>query len=268
MRRLLAALVAPWLATIAFAAPGLVPGGYGEFDVELPASLRTMAGRGTPSPVRRALVTIGAPADFDSARDWPVLVVSATSDPGYRSSRTLLRAYGETALASGWIVVAADAKDAEAVEDDTVLRLALNTAALAVLRKLWPAAGKAPLAFAGFSGGAKHSGWLAAAFAAQGRTVIGLYLAGVNEETLVDAATHFGVLDDAFRGIPVFLQSAQEDAVATPDDHRAIASKLRRAGFTQVRLESHPGTHTVVPMPMRSALDWFRERAAPAMPRK
>ncbi|MBK6980427.1 MAG: hypothetical protein IPH30_02040 [Betaproteobacteria bacterium] len=189
-------------------------------------------------------------------------MISATSDPGYRSSRRLLRDYAKTALESGWVVVAADAVQAGAtLEDEVPLRLALNSAALAVLRKQWPGGGKAPLAFGGFSGGAKHSCWLAAAFAKEGRTVIGLYLAGVNEETLVPAAKLFGVLDASFRRIPVFLQSGKGDEVATPADHRDVVSKLKRAGFTNLRLEYFQGTHEVEPGPLRSALDWYLETA-------
>ncbi|MGE3451522.1 MAG: MBL fold metallo-hydrolase [Burkholderiales bacterium] len=263
--RFLTTLLASWAATAALAAPGLSPGGHAEFDVELPEALRKMAGRGETSPVSRARVTIAVPAGFDGGGGWPVLVVSATSDPGYNSSRRLLRAYGEAALAGGWIVVAADPAGTDAaMQDEVPLRLAINTAALAVLRKLWPEGGKAPLAFGGFSGGAKYSCWLAAAFAREGRTVIGLYLAGVNEEALVPAATRLGVLDDAFRRIPVFLQSGEGDTVATPADHRRILSELKRAGFTNVRLESIPGPHAVEPGPLRTALAGFRDAAAMA----
>src|SRR5215510_1469058 len=94
----------PWLlplACTAVLAAGLNPGGSSEFRVELPPELRTLAGRGQVSPVTHALVTVVLPANFDTARDWPVLIVNATSVPQYHSSRALLRAYAAAAVAQG-----------------------------------------------------------------------------------------------------------------------------------------------------------------------
>ena len=262
-----ASLLTSLLATAALAAPGTTAGTLSEYKVELPTELRKMAGRGTLSPVTYALVTIAVPNDIDRAHGGPVLVISATSDPGYQSSRRLLRAYADTALAAGWTLVAADPMENIAVEqDDVPLRLALNTAALAVLARQLPEAGKAPLAFGGFSGGSKYAGWLAAAFASQGRTVAGIYLAGINQDTLVDAATQFNVLDAGFKRTPIFLQAGALDDVSTPADHQAVASKLRHAGFKNVRLEYFPGAHEVEPGPMRAALEWFGEFLARPSP--
>src|SRR4029453_18028031 len=88
--------------------------------------LRIVAGRGKPSPVTHALVTIAVPANFDASHDWPVLVVSAPFDPSFNSSRTLLRVYAETALGGGWILVAADPAGKNAVKhDDVPLRIEL-----------------------------------------------------------------------------------------------------------------------------------------------
>src|SRR4029079_9228261 len=85
-------------------------------------------------------------------------------------------AYAEAAVAGGWILVAADRAEEVPVErDDVNLRSAFSAAALAALESQWPEAGKAPLAFGGFSGGAKFSGWLAAAFARQGRGFAGVF---------------------------------------------------------------------------------------------
>ena len=262
-------LLTSMLATVTLAEQGTTAGTFSEYKVELPTELRKMAGRGTLSPVTHALVTIAVPTDIDRAHGGPVLVISATSDPGYQSSRRLLRAYADTALAAGWTLVAADPAQSIAVEqDDVPMRLALNTAALAVLARQSPETGKAPLAFGGFSGGSKYAGWLAAAFASQGRTIAGIYLAGINQATLVDAATQFDVLDAAFKRTPVFLQAGTLDDVSTPADHQAVASKLRHAGFRNVRLEFFQGAHDVEPGPMRAALEWFGEFLARPSPAK
>jgi predicted esterase len=238
------------------------PGVLREFKVELPAELRTLAGRGQTSPVTHALVTIVAPANFDAARDWPVLIVNATSVPQYRSSRTLLRAYAEAAVAHGWIALAADPGEEVTVDqDDAALRYALDKAALGALEAQWPGANRARLAFAGFSAGAKYSGWLAAAFASEGRTITGMYLAGINEDTVLSAARQFKVQSDAYRRVPVFLLSGETDEIATMADHRRILDELRRAGFSNVRIEYFAGPHVVDPCPLRIALDWFLDVA-------
>lgn len=242
------------LATSALAATS-------EFKVELPEELRRMAGRGAPSSVTHALVTIATPDGLAPDREAPVLVVSATSDAAFQSSRRLLGHYAKVANERGWIAVAADpAEPVAAGKDDASLRLALVNAALAVLRRQRPASASAPLAFGGFSGGAKYSAWLAAAFTRQGRRVSGIYLAGINEDTLSGAARHFEVLDAGFRSVPVFLHSGAGDAVATPEDHRKVAASLRRAGFGNVRLVSTPGGHEVEPAPLGEALGWFAAR--------
>ncbi len=247
------------IATALHAATSLEAGGLREFNVELPQQLRQIAGHGTPSPVAHALVTIAVPANFDATRAYPVMVISATSDAEYRSSRRLLGTYADTARQAGWILVAADAAETVAAgQDDVGLRYALNAAALAALASQWPGAAKAPLAFGGFSGGAKYSGWLAAAFASQGRAISGIYLAGINADTIVPAAQYFNVLDERFRRIPVFLQSGENDELATPDDHRAVYDGLKRAGFKDVRVKYVAAAHEVDPAPLRAALDWFR----------
>jgi predicted esterase len=255
------ALLAVLLATAAaIAAPELRSGGLNEFEVELPTDLRKIAGRGELSPVARARVTIALPANFDAARDWPVLVVSATSDRGYQSSRRLLGIYASAALPQGWIAVAADpAEDVSGDEDNVPLRYALNVAALAALRLQWPGVDKAPLAFAGFSGGSKYSGWLAATFASRGRRIIGIYVAGINEDTVLDAARELNVLNESYKNVPVFLQSGETDEISTPADHQRIRDELRRAGFRHLRIEYFPGPHVVDPGPLGVGLAWFRE---------
>ena len=159
---------------------------------------------------------------------------------------------------AGCIVVAADpAEDVTAEQDDVPLRLALCKATFAALERQWPGAGTAPLALGGCSGGAKYSGWLAAAHASKGHTVIGIYMVGSNQDTLVSAATQFNVLKTAFKAIPVFLQSGEADEVSTPAKHRAVYAGLKRAGFRRVRLDYFQGSHDVDPELLRIALEWF-----------
>jgi hypothetical protein len=247
-------------------AAALRPGASTEFKVELPHELRMVAGRGQLSPVTHALVTIAVPANFDAARDWPVLVVNSWMAETH-SNRRLLRAYADAALAAGWIAIAADpAPEVPPEQDEVPLRFALDQAALGALEALWPRAAQAPLAFGGFSAGAMYSGWLAATFAKESRSIIGMYLAGLPQNTVLDAARQLDLLNDRYRRVPVFLQSGETDEIATMADHRRVQDELRRAGFRNVRIEYFPGPHIVNPSPLRTALDWFAEVAGQTTP--
>jgi len=260
VRRFLPLLVLWALASPALAAPGLRAGGLSEFQLELSDDLRRIAGRGQPAAVTAARVTIAVPASFDPAQSWPVLIVNATSDPGYQSSRSLLAEYATAGMEAGWILLAADPVPPAVGDNDGVpLRYALALAALAALRTQWPGADSAPLAFGGFSGGSKYSGWLAATFASRGRKVAGIYVAGINEDTVLSAAKELGVLDDSYRLTPVFLQSGERDPISTPGDHQRIRDELRRAGFRNVRIEYFPGPHVTEPGLLARALAWFSE---------
>ena len=236
-------------------------------EVELPQVLREVAGNGKLSPVTRALVDVAFPPGFDLKRPWPILVVNATSDPGFNASRTLMRRYADVATAAGWVIVAADAnRELVANQDNVKLRLALGSAALAALQARWPEAANSELAFGGFSGGAKHSGWLAAAFVAQGRKVIGVFQAGINEETVAKAGKQFQVLDAGFKQMPVFLLGGRNDTMATPKAHRGVERRLQRAGFAHVRLDFIDGAHQIDPRPLATALAWFAAEAGLALP--
>ena len=249
-----------------------MPGELVEQRVGLSAEWRQLAGRGgSPTKVEQALVSVVLPPGFDATREWPVLIVNATSDRGYSSSRALMQAYRAAAGAAGWVIVAADPEPVVSQDDDLLqLRYVLGHAALAAVKPMWKGAEQPHIAFAGFSGGAKYAGWLAALFRSRGAQVAGVYMAGVNTNALGEAAKQFGGLDDAMRAVPVFLQGGLKDRVATPAQHRGIEDDLRAAGFKRVRLEFVPGPHAVDATPLQEALKWFAgpvaEAAAASVP--
>ena len=88
-----------------------------------------------------------------------------------------------------------------------------------------------------------------------------MYLAGVNVDTVIDAANVFNVLNANFKRIPIFLQAGNADLTATPAQHQDIAFELERAGFKNVRLEYVPGEHDVDPTLLPEALGWFARTA-------
>ena len=237
------------------------PGATVEVRVELNEELRKLAGEGRISPVKFARIAAALPPGFDPARPWPIMVISATSSPRhYASNVRLLGFYAPAAAAAGWVLVAADPDpDIDEEADSNAMRVALIEAAFAALESKWPLARKSPLAFGGFSGGAKRSGWLAGIYRLSGRQAMGVFQAGINEETVALAAKHFKALDDGYRQVPVFLLAGTKDEIATESDHRRIERELKRAGFKHVQLETFPGPHAVDPRPLRRALAWFDE---------
>lgn len=255
------ALALAALAPVIAGAFELTPGRVVEFRVELPMALRQLAGEGTVSQTKTAKVAVSLPAQFTPDRIWPVMIISATAAPRqYASSTRLLGFYAPEASAAGWVLIAADPQPDITTEDDTNgMRVALIHAALAALAPQWPDVQRAPLAFGGFSGGAKRSGLLGAIFAAQGRRPIGFFQAGINQETVAMAAKAFKQLDAAYRATPVFLLAGTSDDIATLDAHEGIRDELKHEGFTHVKLEIFAGPHAVDPRPLRQALAWFDE---------
>lgn len=242
------------------------PGEITEFTVMLTTGQRRFIGGDRPARTDRALCVVAVPANFDSARPWPVLLVSSTSDPGYNSSRHWLRErYAATALAAGWVVIAADPPTPQPpVVDTPELRYTLLAAALDELTGQWPDLPAWPLAFGGFSGGSKHSVFLAAQFARAGRPVAGLFLGGCNSNVGPIAINRFSPPRQAFRQTPVFISGGTADAVATPVEQARVETSLRADGFTRVRRESYAGGHVFHTPHLAAALQWFEElRATP-----
>lgn len=237
----------------ALALPALKPDELVEFRVELPVEFQSVVGE-----VRVARVAVATPATFDPMQPWRVLIVSATSDPGHQSSRALMTAYRSAAAGAGWIALAAD-PDTEVAQSEhsPALRFVLASVALDAVLPQWREPGRSTLAFAGFSGGAKYAGWLAALFTTQGARVAGIFLSGVNEERVATAAMQLKVLDEGYRSVPVFLQAGRSDPVATAARHREIRAELLRRGFRSVRLEFVEGGHRVDANWLPTALEWF-----------
>ena len=134
---------------------------------------------GNPRPTTgRALLMF--PKGFDPARSWPILIVTSTTDLG-RTSPMDAPWYRDSAMAEGWVVLATDAT-IRPREDSLGWRLAMLTAGLQTVRENWPQSTQWPMAFAGFSGGAKRCGILGAMLAKDNKIrICGFFLAGMLE---------------------------------------------------------------------------------------
>lgn len=245
------------------------PGEVVEFTAPLTPELRKLAGGGKPAANTEALAAVAVPADFTPDRAWPILLVSATSDPGLNSSRKLLERFTAPALAAGWIVIAADpAQPVEKADDTDGLRYALLMSALTRLQREWPQVARWPCAFGGFSGGAKRSAVLAGFSAMLGVQPIGLYQAGCNEATMRRVIKNIPDADQArFVAMPVFLSSGRDDRIAKPKAVEEVKAELKHLGFAKVKLARFTGGHEVNAPHIEEALRWFRDLAATAVGR-
>jgi hypothetical protein len=166
------------------------------------------------------------PSGFDPARLWPILIVTSTTDFGCTSIKDAPW-YRDAAMKEGWVVLAADATISPRA-DSLQWRLSISTAALQMIRNDWPQSAQWPVAFAGFSGGAKRSGILAAMLADnRGFKICGMFLAGINSDRVT---------------------------AACKDYH-----SLKRTGFQHVRLEKFFGGHALKSTEVQRSLHWFRE---------
>jgi len=264
MRTLVSIFFCCWLCVIAAQGASLagqpVQGGA-TVEIRFPVakSFQDIAAQGgNPRPeVGRAVLTF--PVGFDPARNWPILIVTSTSDFN-RTSPMDAQWYRGPALAEGWVLLASDATIKPRL-DSTQWRLAILAAALESIRREWPQSAKWPVAFAGFSGGAKRSAVLGAMLAKTGAVkTVGFFLSGINEDRLSEAYRNYRPGRD-FLEIPIWLSSGQSDNVAKPQDHDRVKASLERTGFKRVRLERFSGGHQVKKEEVERALRWFREVA-------
>lgn len=211
---------------------------------------------GNPKPATGRMV-FTAPKNFDPSRAWPILVVTSTSDFD-RTSPMDSKWYEQPATREGWIVIATDAT-IRANHDSTQWRVGLTAAALENLHREWPQSKNWPVAFGGFSGGAKRSCFLAAMLAkTQTLRICGLYLTGINDDRLTPAYEEFRPPPD-FLNTPIWISCGTYDQIAPLAKVEAVQTSMRHTGFKQIRLGIFPGRHEVAPAEVQRALRWFRE---------
>ena len=213
-----------------------------------------------------AAIGLWLPPDFDPSKTWNVLVVSATANSS--SINCLFMYTGSAKDSGGWIVLAADGPFAPPKGDTTQWRWAMARAGLRALEAAWPAARNWPVAAAGFSGGAKRSGYFGALLCADGRTVIGMYMGGCNEDMASAGLKDYRPDRATFRKVPVYLSAGKKDVVATVAAANKVRVSLEATGFHDVRLETYDGAHEPDSAQITEALNWFKElhaqSAAPA----
>ena len=120
------------------------PGSSGTVDVRFPVPTyyqQYAAQDGNPVPTSGRLYLL-LPSNFDPRRVWPILIVTATKDPGHTAPSDAPW-YHAAAAAEGWIVLATDAT-VRPRNDSVSWRLALLAAGLDVVHHEWPKSAQWP----------------------------------------------------------------------------------------------------------------------------
>jgi hypothetical protein len=240
-----------------FAGAPVVPGKVITVQVPLSAQEQTYIKQSHNEIPAYALATLTVPRNFDPKKTWPLLIVLSTNDAKTQDREDLTLIYGPTATAQGWVVIAGDGP-APARNDTGTWRFAVTLAALDALDRSFPGSNRWPTAVAGYSGGAKRAGLLSPLFYLAGRRLIGIYLTGINVDTLSDGyhSYHPG---SAFLHTPIFLSSGERDRTATLQQQWDVKNSIERSGFDRLRMERFPWYHVVKLSHLRTALSWFLE---------
>ena len=233
------------------------PGGTIEVRFPIDKQFQDVAAAdGNPRPAEgKALLSF--PKGFDPARTCPILVVLSTADAG-RTNMEDAPFYERAAMAEGWLLLASGSTITTRL-DSTGWRLAHLAAALQALRKQWPQSAHWPVAFAGFSGGAKLASSVGAMLASTNAVKpCGFFLAGINEDRLSAVYKTYRPSAD-FLNTPIWLSSGMNDPRASYGTHERIRASLVNTGFKRVRLETFSGGHEVDNAQVQLALRWFRQ---------
>ncbi len=227
------------------------PGESVNLEVPVSEKRRADAAKDGNARLAHARVAIAVPQGFDPQKSWPVLVISNTE--AY-SNIDAMQQFKDSALAEGWVLMAADSVEAEKNKEGDC-RYPCIGAAFDYITAAWPGAKDWPVACGGHSGGAKNSGFLAADLGREHHRIIGIFMSGCNWDTA--SVAYRKSAPPNFLAVPVFLSSGRSDTIATPAHHEEVKNSLRATGFYKVRLESFDGAHVVYGSHVGEALRWF-----------
>ncbi|MEP6822380.1 MAG: hypothetical protein ABI946_08530 [Chthoniobacterales bacterium] len=240
-----------------FAGVPVVPGGTVRANVPLSDVEKSYVSEGGNAVPSHTVAVLGVPRGFDPSKTWPVLVVFSTSDFKLQNRDDLAHLYGPTAMAEGWVVIAGDGPEPAPRLDSSGWRAGHTLAALDALNRSFPASKKWPLACAGYSGGAKRAGLLAPLLAVAGYHISGIFLTGINVDTITEGYRKFKPGSN-YQLTPIFLSTGVRDTVATPAQQTEVKNSMQRAGFGNIQQKTFPYGHVVKKTHIEEALRWFR----------
>jgi hypothetical protein len=244
-------------AGLTFAGAPLTPGRAVRVSVPLSNIEKSYLSEGGNPIPPYTMATLAVPRGFDPSKEWPVVIVFSSSQNQYPSWYDLMSLYRVTGLAEGWVLLAGDGPRPAPRLDSSGWRAGHTLAALDALHRSFPGSKNWPIVCAGQSGGAKRASYLAPLFAAAGYRIGGIFIEGINEERITEGYRRFQP-GRSFLATPIFLSSGLSDPIATPEQQTAVKDVMRRTGFINIRHETFPGGHSVLPAQLQKALRWFR----------
>jgi len=209
------------------------------------------------------LAAVLVPSDFEPSQNWKVLIVQSTArrSSNATSCTKAVNAYREAAEALGWVVIATDKEDGVAA-DPLYHRWEQVASLLDEMERVWPHSKNWAVAGAGFSGGAKYAQLMLCLAHERGRSPLGVFCAGCNQDT---TSTLWGdlKLPKASKGdVRFFFSNGLADKTASPASGAKSAGELNAAGFGQTRLETYDGGHQLNREHIPVALEWIGGKRA------
>jgi len=232
------------------------PGEILILEVPLSDKRRVEAVKEDNPKLAHARMALAVPPGFNPSTSWPILVICNTE--AY-SNIDSLRQFKQAANDEGWVVLAADAVEADKDKEGSP-RWPCIAAAFDYLTAAWPQIVSWPLACGGMSGGAKNSAFLAADLAREHHRVIGMLMMGCNQD--MATAAYRKSAPPNFLSAAVFLSSGKSDTIATPAHHESVKRSLQGTGFRAVRLEHFDGAHDIYQAHITEALKWFMAQSS------
>ena len=240
-----------------FAGVPVAPGATVRAEVPLtPLQQRYVAEGGNAVPPH-AVAVLAVPPGFDPSKSWPVVVVFSTSDEKIQNRDDLVRYYRSTGLEEGWVLIAGDGPNLPR-QDSSGWRIGHTLAALDAMHRSFPGSTKWPIACAGFSGGGKRSGLLSPLLSVAGYRMAGLFLTGLNDDTLSQGYKKYNPGADFLR-TKVYFSAGTRDRTSPLLQQNSVRASMQRTGFNNIRAATFAGPHTVKRSHFAEALRWFRQ---------
>ena len=211
-------------------------------------------------PHKELHLGLSLPEGYDPAKPqkflWVWTPVNSPRDIE-RGSIGTINAFRQEANAAGWAVFATDT-DIGYPDDEAYSEIV--GWALEQMAGTMPAFEDSIFAVGGFSGGAKNATISSGALAARGLKVVGIFMAGSNEDRLEVAQESFKAKKSAYKETRVFFSNGKTDGTASVERVESVVEpSVRRNGAKETKIAPFEGGHQLHREHIGEALRWFEE---------